>query len=106
MPYIFTKIIYPPHKIDEMVKKYIEILPKYPPDPSLGEVAVGATKTSEEGIVSLTVFEVKEGKLQEALNLTNRNVSEYRTVEGVKYSIEVWGTAIEAFAAIGMTPPE
>lgn len=106
MPFIFSKIIYPPHKIDELVKKYIEILPKYPPDPSLAEVALGATKATEEGIVSLTVFEVKEGKFQEAFNLVTRNTSAFRTVEGVKYSIEVWATTIEAFAAIGMTPPE
>ncbi|MHA2401149.1 MAG: hypothetical protein ACXADU_19965 [Promethearchaeota archaeon] len=106
MPYIISKLIYPPHKIEEMVKKVIEITPKYPPDPSLGEVVVSATKTSEDGIVTLTILEVKEGKLQEALNLASRNVSEFRTIEGVRYPLEVWGTTVEAYAAIGMTPPE
>ena len=106
MPYIFAKVIYPPHKIDEVVKKVIEITSKYPPDPSLGELIVNASRMTEEGIVSQFIYQVKEGKFIEASNRMGRVISEFRTIEGIRYSIENWATAIEAYATIGMTPPE
>ena len=106
MTYIFAKIIYPPHKIDELAKKTIEITSKYPPDPSLGELIVNASRMTEKGIVSLFIYEAKEEKFIEALNRVGRVISEFRTIEGIKYSIETWATVIEAYATIGMTPPE
>lgn len=106
MPYIVITTVYPSHKVDEVVKKYIEMLPKYPPVPSVGESVVSAVKTVEQGIKQLTVYEVKEGKLEEALNLWTKGSAEYRNIEGYGVTIEVWATTAEAFAAIGMKPPE
>ena len=105
MPYIFIKTVYPTHKIDEVVKKYLEVLPKYPPDPSLGETVAAATNATEQGIISLTVYEVKEGKFEEAMNRWMTGAAEYRNIEGLEYSIETWATAVEAFGSIGKTPP-
>ena len=105
MPYIFIKVVYPTHKIDEVVKKNIEILSKYPPDPSLGETVVAATNATEQGIVSLTVYEVKEGKFIEAQSRWLKAVTEFRNIEGLEYSFETWATAFEAYEAIGKTPP-
>ena len=36
MPYIITRCWYPPNKVDEVVKKYLEVLDKFPPDETLG----------------------------------------------------------------------
>ena len=64
MPYIFIKSRYPSHKIDELLKKNLEVVPKYPPNPSLGETVVSATKADGQGIVSLSIYEVKKGKFE------------------------------------------
>lgn len=105
MPYIFIKSTYPSHKIDEVVKKYLEVLQKFPPDPSMGEQVANATRADGQGIVGLTVFEVKEGKFDEAMKRWMSAMTEFRNIEGYEYSMDVWATVIEAFAAIGMTPP-
>lgn len=105
MPYLFIKSTYPSHKIDEVVKKILEVMQKFPPDLSLGEQVAGATKADEKGIVGLTVYEVKEGKFDEAMKRWMIVMSEFRNIEGYEYSMDVWATTIEAFGAIGMTPP-
>lgn len=97
--------MYPTHKIDEVVKKNLEIVPKYPPNPSLGESVVTAAKGVDQGIVSLTVYEVKEGKFDEAMEIWMKGAAEFRNIEGLEYSIEVWATTAEAMGALGMTPP-
>ena len=106
MPYIFIISVYPSHKADEVVKKYLEILPKYPPDLSIGKVVVNATKLAEQGIKSFTAVEVEEGKLEEAINLWTKGLAEFRNIEGYEATIEVWATAAEAFGSIGLKPPE
>jgi len=105
VPYIFIKSTYPSHKIDELLKKNLEVVPKYPPNPSLGETVVSATKADGQGIVSLSIYEVKKGKFEEAMDLWVKGQMEFRNIEGYEFSIETWVTAAEAFAAIGMTPP-
>jgi len=106
MPYIFITSVYPSHKVDEVVKKYLEIIRKYPPDPSLGKSIVSATKLVEQGVKGIIAYEVKEGKFEEAMNRWMRSIGEFRNIEGYECSIEVWATAAEAFGSIGMKPPE
>ena len=106
MPYLFITSVYPSHKVDEVVKKYLEVTPKYPPDPSMGKALVSATKILEQGVKSFTAYEVKEGKLEEAISIWTKGIAEYRNIEGYETSIEVWATSAEAFGAIGMKRPE
>jgi hypothetical protein len=106
VPYIFTKFTFPTHKTDEVVKKNIEVLPKFTLDPSVGEIVVTATGANDRGLISLSILEVKKGKFDEASALVMKMVTEYRNIEGLEYSIEVWATAPEAMAAIGMPQPE
>ena len=50
MPYIITTSWYPTHKTQEVAKKYLEMLEKYPPDESLGEGIVPvAVTTNQQG---------------------------------------------------------
>lgn len=72
----------------------------------MGKLVVDASRMTEEGIVSLFIYEAKEEKFLEASNRVARVISEFRTIEGIIYSIETWATAIEAYATIGMTLPE
>jgi hypothetical protein len=105
MPYLFIKMIYPPHKIDSVVKRLLEVLASYAPDPSLGEEVATAAKITDEGITGLIVFEVKKGKFDEAFARLAKLLMECRNIEGLRYSIDVWATSPEVEAAIGMGMP-
>jgi hypothetical protein len=107
MPYVIFKSWWPSDKSEEVVKKAFEVTPKFPQDDSLGEAVVqNCVKASKKGIINLSISEVKTGKLEEALGRTQQMAVEYQNIEGFEYSIEVWSTAVEAFALMGRTPPE
>ena len=102
MPYLVIRYVCPPHIIDELVKKLMEVAPKSPPDPSIGEGVLGAVKATEQGYIFMNIFEVKEGKLDAAFALWTKRMALLRNVEGFKYSIEVWATSDEALMSIGV----
>jgi len=107
MPYIISKSWWPSDKTTEVVNKAFEVVPKNPPDPSLEEVVVqNAVKATDKGIMNITIFEVKKGKLEEALMREQKIAVEYHDIAGFEYSLEVWNTAVEAFGFIGRKPPE
>ncbi|MHA2182487.1 MAG: hypothetical protein ACXAAH_13790 [Promethearchaeota archaeon] len=107
MPYLVVFTCWPSDKIPEMVKKAIEVAQKFPPDDSLGEQVVpNAINGKLDGMKSLAVTLVKEGKLEETIARAGQIVNIYATIPGFEYSIEVWSTPLEAYAAIGQTPPE
>lgn len=108
MPYIITFAKWPSDKTSEVLKIAIEVTKKYPEDTSLGDnVVPNAVYASTEGLKTIGVAEVKKGKLQEALARAWEISAIYGTqIEGFEYSIEVWATVLEAYSAIGKTPPE
>ncbi len=106
MPYIFVYTWYPSHKVEEVVKVYLEMLKKFPEDESLGELIIpAAVNTGCEGLKSLAVTKVKEGKLEDALTRVGTQMVMFQSVEGFEYSIEVWSTVEEAMTAIGKSMP-
>jgi len=106
MPYLVSFASWPGDSNVEMVKKAIEVAKKYPPDESLGEQIVpNAINADMDGIKSLSVTLVKEGKLEEAIRRGMAIANMYLPVAGFKYSIEVWATLEEAYSSIGQTPP-
>ena len=108
MPYLVAFARWPTDKTAELVKKAIEVIKKYPEDTSLGEPIIpNAFKGGLEGMRSLSVTEVKKGKLEEAITRGREIAMMYAaSVEGFEYSIEVWSTLAEGYATIGQTPPE
>ena len=106
MPYLVTFIRWPGESTAAMVKKAIEVNKKFPPDDSLGEELVpNAINADMDGIKSLNVTLVKEGKLEETRRRAMAIVNMYLTVPGYRYSIETWATIEEAYTSIGQTPP-
>ena len=106
MPYLVVLVRWPGESTAAMVKKAIEVDKKFPPDDSLGEELVpNAINADMDGIKSLSVTLVKEGKLEEAQRRAIAMVNMYLTVPGFKYSIETWSTLEEAYTSIGQTPP-
>jgi hypothetical protein len=106
MPYLVVLVRWPGESTAAMVKKAIEVNKKFPPDDSLGEELVpNAINADMDGIKSLNVTLVKEGKLEETRRRAMAMVNMYLTVPGYRYSIETWATIEEAYTSIGQTPP-
>jgi len=106
MPYIVVKSQWPSNKSTEVVNKAFEIASKFPTDPNSESIIPNCIKASDEGIVNITIVEVKRGKFEEAFMRATQYWVEYHDIEGFEYSVEVWMTQIEAFSAIGRKPPE
>ena len=107
MPYIINFTRWPSDAIPEVVKKAIDATKKFPPDESLGESVVpNAIKGTLDGVRTISVTLVKEGKLEEALARSMAIANMYATIPGFEYSIETWATIEEAYASVGQKPPE
>jgi hypothetical protein len=104
MPYIVTRAWYPPSKSDETVKKYLEVLEKYPFDESLGKQVVPVAGTvSKDGNEVLVIVEVEIPKVGEALEWVKRFMIEFRNIEGYTYEVKTWATAEEGLARLGVS---
>jgi hypothetical protein len=106
MPYIIAITTYPSHKQNDVVKKYLELIPKYPGDESLGEVVAQPVALTKNGFKIVSIWEVKEGKFDEAFTRVNTYFYEFKDIEGHEVAIKVWNTFPEAIAMAGIPVPE
>ena len=105
--YIIYSVVYPSHKAKEVAEKYIEMVAKYPTDENLTtEIIPAAVKRTEKGIKVITVAEVKPGKIEEALLYGENGMAMFNDIQGYEYSLDVYLTAEEALATLGMSMPE
>ena len=103
MPYIITHCWYPNHLADEVAKKYLETMEKYPPDESLSKTIVPAAVSSDrKGIKTITISEVERPKLGEALERDYLFMAEFRNINGFRYETKIWSTVEDALKYIGM----
>ena len=106
MPYIVVTIWYPLDIIQEVVDKYFEMLKQYPFDRSLGKETISvASTTNKEGIKSISVVEVKEGKLREALDFAGNRMRMFNDIKGFNYKTRIWTTVAEGLEGLGMSLP-
>jgi len=107
MGYIFSTVWFPPHKGEEIAKKFLEVAKKFPPDRSLGKTLFpGALMRTQSGIKSISMFEVKDGKLEAAIERVNQVLAAYSEIEGVNSTVELMATLAESFELIGLKAPE
>jgi len=107
MPYIVITAWFPLNKGTEAAEKYVEDRKNNPPDRSLGkEILQGVLKVKGEKVKSISVTQVKEGKLEEAIINTQKSMLVYHDIEGYAYEIEVFLSFAEALPLIGMESPE
>ncbi len=107
MPYLVVTTLFPFEKAPECGEKYLEALKKYPPDENLAtEVVPTAVKSTLKGNKSLGIWDVKQGKLEEAIAHMARFMSVFRGIKGFSTSIDVYFNAAEAMANIGMSIPD
>ena len=80
---------------------------KFPTDESLGETVVDAVTTAtKDGLKTVSISVPKEGKLEESLTRTTATMAMFQPIQGFSYSIEIYTSAEESLAAIGMKMPE
>ena len=106
MPYIVATGWYPSDLAEEVSKKYFEMLKLYPFDRSIGkEIIPVAVSTNINGVKFFGVTDVKEGKLEDALNQTSKRMVLFQSIKGFEYKVRVWSTIVEALETIGMSLP-
>lgn len=108
MPHIMVTAWYPmyPAKAAEVAKKTYDAVKKFPADESIATLLAQGFMGSKVGIKVITIWNVKEGKLEEALTRIGEMMRFYAEVEGFTYKTELMVTPEEAWATVGMTPPE
>jgi hypothetical protein len=106
MVYIVVESIFPHDKASEAGKKWLETTKKFPPDRSVSKQIMVAIRPSSRGMISLSAWEVKEGKEKEALVRMNESMLMFAEIPGCRYSIKTFLTSFEAMGLIGLKPPE
>lgn len=106
MPYIIATSTYPSHKQNEVVKKYLELIGKYPEDESLGGIVAQPVAFTDTGLKVVSIWEIKEGKFDAAYTRINTYFYEFKDIEGCETAIKVWSTFPEAIAIAGIPVPE
>ena len=102
MPYIIAHCWYPSTKTMEVVKKYQEILEKYPFDESLGKQLLLASSSSKDGLENLVITEVKKQKLEDAFEREATVFTQFGDIEGFRYEIKIWSSVDEALKRLGI----
>ena len=106
MPILLVTAWYPYKRRIEVGKKAIEAVKKFPPDETIVKGLGTAVLRDKHGIKVITMSEVMQGKLQEALDRTNQSINFYMEVDGFNFRIDIAATATEAMQVINMKLPE
>ncbi len=107
MGYLFSTVWFPPVKGEEVGKKFLEVMKKHPADKSIGKtVLAGALMRTKYGIKVISIFEVKEGKLEAAFDWLNEILAGYSEIEGVNSTIHTMATLVESMALVGLKVPD
>jgi len=107
MVYLLSTVWFPPVKGEEVGKKFLENIKKYPEDKSLGKsVLAGALMRTKYGIKAIAIYQVKEGKLDAALEWVGDILAAYSEIEGVNSRVDTMATLVESMEAIGLKVPE
>ena len=97
MPIIMATVWYPYSQRIKMAKTMIEAVKKFPPDETVQKNLAMAFMRDKGGIKVVIMNEVMEGKLQEALDLTNEIIDLYIDIEGFSVRIEIMAAPVEAW---------
>ena len=108
MPYMFTYNIFPADQAENISKIYLKEMKEARAALRLlaKEIIANSVKATMEGMSAISVFDVKEGKLEELLKLQQELLLAYHEIPGYRYRIEVRFKTTEALGMIGMKMPE
>ncbi|KKK62029.1 hypothetical protein LCGC14_3008420 [marine sediment metagenome] len=108
MVLIVAQSWYPLSQAGKAGKAYLEALKKYPEDLSLGKpILRSAVKISKEGIHTIAISSVKEGKFKEAMDYVIKvSLMNAESIEGLKTTIDTYYDLVEAMPFVGLKAPE
>jgi len=106
MAYIVVNVWFPPQKSNEIGKKALEVIQKVRKEPIGTNIIPGALMRTRNGIKGMTIFEIKEGELETAIERANEMIEIYSEVEGVNAEIDIMATMAEALSSIGLKAPD
>jgi hypothetical protein len=107
MVFIVIEAWYPEKVVQLVAKKYIEVMQKYPPDESRGEmVLLPVQRATKDGIHVIMAWQCKEGKIKDSLMTLAKTQLMYADIEGYKWSMDTYVDVVEAYSIIGMKGPQ
>ena len=106
MVQIMVSMWWAPGKGIEIAKKGIEAAKKFPADETIATTLATGFMGDKIGTKAITIANVPEGKLEEALTRTREILNFYGEVGGVTAKIDIMLTVEEAYASVDMKPPE
>jgi hypothetical protein len=65
-----------------------------------------ASRVSEEGLKTISITEVKDGKYNEFMKHISKVQMEYFKIESIKFNIETYMSGVDAMSLVGMKMPE
>jgi hypothetical protein len=106
MPYIIVYITYPTDINEEVRDKFFEVIKEFPFEKELGKETIPvASNSNTHGIEIVSVMEVKQGKLEEALKWAHKRMRLFQSVKGLEYDMRLWSTLAESLEGTGRSPP-
>ena len=105
MTIIMGKATYPTHKQAEFVKIFIKIQGKYDMS-QLEKNSMGGVKATENGFQIINLWDIKEGKTDEAMETIGKMYYEFINIEGCEFTLDVFYSGDEALKIAGVNLPE
>ena len=108
MPYLITYNVFPPEQAEAISKIYLSKIKeeRAAMRPLAKEIISNAVKATMDGMGTIGIYDVKEGKLEECIALQQKQLLAYHVIPGYKYKMEVRFKATEALGMLGMKVPE
>ena len=84
-------------KETEAAIRYNEASKKFPEDKSFENVLLQlATRSTKDGFKVISIVDVKSGRFEESLDRLNRLMLSFTDIEGFKFEIETFQSALDA----------
>lgn len=104
--YILLTVWFPASKSIEVGKKALEVMENLPEDEKIAKTILpGGLMRTKNGIKGISVYEVVEGKFEQAYEWAGEILAQYAEVEGLNCRIDTMTTAAEAMESIGLAIP-
>ena len=101
--YLFTIASYPNDKAKIVAETYLKAMKKYPDDANVAVPLVPvAVKGTQDGIKAMVIYDVKKGKLDDAMTVAVNRLGMFHDIAGYRYTNKVFLNLEEALKVIGM----
>jgi hypothetical protein len=107
MVIVVSTTTFPYNKVKDVAKLFLEVTKKLPANRELEKPILRmAARVSEEGLKTISITEVKDGKYKEFMKHLSKVEMEYFQIEGLKFNVETYLSGIDAMSLVGMEMPE